>query len=894
MADVRQEILEYLKAKEYKLDKLGAEDLKDFTTIHIANSLCISRGLASQYLNSLFKEKKLVKIQSKPVYFLEVSSVEQFFGLTVKKNIFDGIEEFVDYLTNERDAKEDFYEAIGHDLSLAYPLSQCKAALEYSEEGIPFILHGARGTGKSFIGYLIYKYCLIKELIPPSSKMLIVTCKNFDKTAATIGIEEISPTLKRNAKLKKVSEIAQNLSEHTLIFFDDLDYLDHFTQYLLLNQFTKQFRMFASALQIETMNEAVRNQFPISVELPLLENRSLVEKKQFLRTAMFNEERKLKKSLRITQSAMNFLLQAAFEGNLIDFNNLLISSAVFSNSDSSQEIIINRMSLPNELPINEALGISPGNEEVLLSPNDIVVDNFAEVLSSFSKKLFRQLTQQLTHSFDEEVFVKQAYGTYAELADYLIYEQNYNNGKIIALQHAITELFTQFSTANRIMIPANFMVVLARYLFSKYQLKSSEVGGFTDEQTNQINYCLAIHFKDQSYLAEELLIKLESALNLTLDSTDKLLLFINIARYNTNMVINRNLCFIICHGYSTASSIADVTNSILGKKIYTPIDMPIDSNAQDILKKLYDYLSKYQQLSYERIVVLIDMGSLSEVGVMLKDFADANIYLIDNVTTSLALEIGLHVGQNTLLDKDMEEICGACTCKYVKFESGKKKDAVLFISDINSNMAEEFSLLFKKSLPVTSDITIAPIDSRVVNDRNLWNETKEEYNVLFISGMSNHKINDAEFIPIEEVITQEALEKVEQIFQTKSSMSNEEIEIFQKNLAKSFSLENIIESITFLDPIKLFHLVEDSIYQLEIHLAQKFSIGTKMGLYIHVSCLIEKLVTKQRVISYEGIPSLADPAMEQKIMNSFMNIKRAFDIEIPKSEIDYIAYYIGG
>lgn len=162
---------------------------------------------------------------------------------------------------------------------------------------------------------------------------------------------------------------------------------------------------------------------------------------------------------------MNFLLQAAFEGNLIDFNNLLISSAVFSNSDSSQEIIINRMSLPNELPINEALGISPGNEEVLLSPNDIVVDNFAEVLSSFSKKLFRQLTQQLNHSFDEEAFVKQAYGTYAELADYLIYEQNYNNGKINALQHAITELFTQFSTANRIMIPANFMVVLARYLF---------------------------------------------------------------------------------------------------------------------------------------------------------------------------------------------------------------------------------------------------------------------------------------------------------------------------------------------------------------------------------------------------------------------------------------------
>ena len=37
---------------------------------------------------------------------------------------------------------------------------------------------------------------------------------------------------------------------------------------------------------------------------------------------------------------------------------------------------------------------------------------------------------------------------------------------------------------------------------------------------------------------------------------------------------------IICHGYSTASSIADVVNRVLGNQVFQAIDMPLDTGPE--------------------------------------------------------------------------------------------------------------------------------------------------------------------------------------------------------------------------------------------------------------------------------------------------------------------------
>ena len=43
---------------------------------------------------------------------------------------------------------------------------------------------------------------------------------------------------------------------------------------------------------------------------------------------------------------------------------------------------------------------------------------------------------------------------------------------------------------------------------------------------------------------------------------------------------------VLCHGYSTASSIADAVNTLLNMQVFEAIDMPIYSSVDDTIEKL--------------------------------------------------------------------------------------------------------------------------------------------------------------------------------------------------------------------------------------------------------------------------------------------------------------------
>ena len=65
-----------------------------------------------------------------------------------------------------------------------------------------------------------------------------------------------------------------------------------------------------------------------------------------------------------------------------------------------------------------------------------------------------------------------------------------------------------------------------------------------------------------------------------------------------------------------------------------------------------------------------------------------------------------------------------------------------------------------------------------------------------------------------------------------------------------------------------------------------------MGLYIHVSCLIERLVTKQEVSYHLSENKEVDAVFRKKIRDSFYNVTNVFGVELPQSEIAYIYEYI--
>ena len=70
----KQQLKEYL-SQETRIFEV--ERLSYFTTKYMSSYFNISRSVTSQYLNELYKEGELIKINSRPVYFLDKKAIEK-------------------------------------------------------------------------------------------------------------------------------------------------------------------------------------------------------------------------------------------------------------------------------------------------------------------------------------------------------------------------------------------------------------------------------------------------------------------------------------------------------------------------------------------------------------------------------------------------------------------------------------------------------------------------------------------------------------------------------------------------------------------------------------------------------------------------------------------------
>ena len=151
------QILEYLQkiTRGLRMNELGG-----FTTISISSALNISRSLTSQYLNELVKHERIIKISTRPVYYMDRSVLERKYQLELKSCEYLSLGELMKELHRNSPKLQDFQKAIGCDGSLQYPIAQLKTALSYPQGGLPVILHGEMGCGKSYLVRLTHEYCL--------------------------------------------------------------------------------------------------------------------------------------------------------------------------------------------------------------------------------------------------------------------------------------------------------------------------------------------------------------------------------------------------------------------------------------------------------------------------------------------------------------------------------------------------------------------------------------------------------------------------------------------------------------------------------------------------------------------------------------------------------------
>ena len=147
-------------------------------------------------------------------------------------------------------------------------------------------------------------------------------------------------------------------------------------------------------------------------------------------------------------------------------------------------------------------------------------------------------------------------------------------------------------------------------------------------------------------------------------------------------------------------------------------------------------------------------------------------------------------------------------------------------------------------------------------------------------------------VPMEDVI---AFKDVDSITSTLNSyFTKNEQEQFNRNLIKNFTLENVMNYLTVLNADKLITFIEEALDHLQELLGMLIANETMVGMYIHISCIIERLVMKNEIAQKERGYSLdVEQKRFQKMFNdSFARIMDYYKVDIPVSEILYMYDYI--
>lgn len=886
----KEKILDLLK-------KFSKEDIKDtlgLTANEIAENLNLKRNVVSHYLNELYEEGIANKTNSRPVYYSYK---------TLKK---------------EKSKEQDIFKTlIGHDSSLKLQVDQCKIAASYPS-GLPIILTGESGVGKSFIANLIYDYGKSNNFIKEDAPFIIFNCAEYANnpellTAKLFGYQKGAFTgatsdtygLIEEANdgylfLDEVHRLSPEGQEKLFLVLDKGIY-SRLGENSIKRKANIRFIFATTEDPEEILLETFLRRIPLNIKIPSLSERSVDERLAFIYRFYKEEAEKINCNIEISEQVLNFLSTINLKGNIGSLINIVKYSCAYSYNkglkDDSFEnkIFIHINNLPPKTLINlDCQYIKKYNlSNMVIDLNDHnelnyksffkeknKVDKKIESLSDDTMKykkniitfesLIKSTNLTLNNIVDDIIFKKEDFEFYM-ISKEVIGKNVKNALKLLEENYGIKYY-------------GNTSNVLSEIILYFWQNSNKELSK-NKRYYEKVLDILKELFPKCYMISSKLLKILELSLDCKFDY--RLLVYLNYYFYNmlkkSDQFINT---IIIAHGYSTASSIASVSNKLIGEFIFEAFDMPIEVSTEEIAKKIKKYLKTLD--TTKGVLILVDMGSLEGLYDFLKDSVNGDIGIINNITTQIALDVGIRVNNGSTVKEIIKcaDKFNTIKCQYFQYENTKKNVILTTcISGLGTALKIRDAL---KDCINDKNIEVLAYDYNKLKHNKLEDDVFKEYNVLLIVGTCTLKIKDVPYINIDNLITRDGEKVLNKVL--KNKLSTLTLEDVNNNIIKQFSLQNILNRLTMLNPNKIIDQSEVVISNLEVSLKRKFNNNLKVSLLIHISCLVERIIMRDYIDLIIGHEEFIKNYKDfiDLVNRAFHELCTIYKIEIPLGEIQII------
>ncbi len=903
---LKNDVLAYLKKQTKTLD-LDHLD-KRFTAGGIAQALNAKRNTVSLYLNQLTNEHKLVKVQTRPVRFIHKAQFEKS-NYALKKDTYATVAQ-LEQESNNQDILKSFAQI---NPSLKESVERVRAAVLYPNNGLPLLITGESGTGKSYLVGLINRFCRTNKLIKTTAPFVTVNCAQYADNPELLTSNLFGYKKGAFTGADQDHDGAFVEANGGILFLDEVHRLGPKGQeklFTFLDQGlvypvgeTSHGKRVSVRLCFATTEEVENNflttfmrRIPVKISLPPLSQRSREERLNLIYTLLCNEQREIAKPIIVSDQVLEMLANYLPVGNIGDLKNAVKLTIARANADEKKanKLTLTAYNLPVDvlmrsktesyLSAKKPLQITDETE-----PADLIARSFPE------KKIFLHSLERLLTTYEQsnnhlpncESKLKQIV---YQLFDTLLFEKNASK-QLPLLSYVIEHLkhlFEQLQNAYQLQVSGNAIYAISYYLFERQKIQ------WNIDEVRQKNALHSLYQEVRQRYPEvyayvgKLLLLIKNNLEIELNEVDYIFLSIYLNKLEIITKTGLIKAIVLAHGYATAGSIANVVNRLLNAHTLDAFDMPINVSTQQIANKIIDY-SENNDVSHG-LIILVDMGSLQEIEKLFPRQLDAPLLLINNVSTSLALT----VGESILQKRSFREI-GQLAQQKSKIEikltypAKRRQQVILTTCYSGIGTATHVARLLERCMPSSSKIKIIPYDYQALKDPHKVKVVNKMYEVIGIVDTENPEIPGLDFIHLEKILSDKGTAKLQK-WLTKS-FTVPEIKLIMNNLVKNFSLERTINMVTILDAPKVIENITIFLQELERRFSISLSNQKKFTLYVHISYLIERLIRKEKNdLDPEYAKTYAHKyATDLKIIKAaFSVIIDNYNVKIPVSELIYI------
>lgn len=690
--------------------------------------------------------------------------------------------------------KEDpFQQLIGCRGSLKNSIEQAKSAILYPPKGLPTLIAGESGVGKSLFAKMMYEFARENQMISPGGRFIVFNCADYGdnpqlllsllfgyKKGAFTGAAEDMPGLAEEA-------------DGGILFLDEIHRLPPKGQEILFSILDRgKFRRLgesntersahlmligATTEDLETnLLLTFRRRIPMVIHLPSLKERFLKEKISLIYTILQQECNRMNTKTFIDKNVVEILALHEFSGNIGQLQNIIQvlcarSFMKFLHPKEAQEKTL------LSIDVSEILKLIDSFKDT--SFMDIEYSKIRKYLKNLILIPFQKENLPINGEFSEEQrllsqdIYKSIEEKYADLQNLSLSENEiesilwafvlnrFHDAEVSfeadqdlfslrdlrgVVKESIIEVIDQFMQ-QLVDTQANLSVNKNAFKYLAIHLEEAMKKIKLNQRIFNVHIGkIQAEFKKEYALSRSLVNSLEAKEKIIIPEAEIAFIALYLrAALHASEKKDRIGLILISHGY-IASETVKVIKELLGTKIPMAIDMPLNEKPMHIYHKAVELAKVMDQ--GRGILFLVDIGSLTSIGEIVYERTGIKTQTLDRTDLLLALEAAreVSIGESSLDEIYFSLQRDRLNYSYIMEQKNDKENAIITICLTGQGNAKYISQKIEARYPNLNCYALSAMDENLAEHVQAL---RQEKNILAIVGTMNPKIAGINFIPYE-------------------------------------------------------------------------------------------------------------------------------------------------